>query len=390
MSGSLKIELIFPKIVPASTKFQKTISKRAYPKTTLDLTVNFQKRTEFDRRFIHFGHDWSFQSGKTQKWNLSLLNAKFVRLNKTDDFQERLNASGNLDVINSYTDHFSTIISAGYHVNNLNSDKRLLRKGKAKYHIYDFKAETSVSGILWDKGYDVFQQWGIVDIDTNELGQRLSFGVPYTEFVKFDLRFVTNFHLNKKNKLANRIMIGAVFPFGNSISVPYEQAFIAGGSNDIRAFEARTMAPGSVQTYADTNATSTQIGDMRLEYNIEWRFKMTSLLEGALFVDVGNIWNIARDGKDPADPQYFQFSSFYKEVAIGPGFGIRADFDFLIVRIDAAFPLHNPHLPAGERWWLSEKPIYDNYFTDPETGFLNDDYEAPHALRLNFGIGYPF
>lgn len=384
-----KIELTFPKIVPAGKRFQETVNRRAYPKTTMDLALNFQKRIEFDRTFIKLGHEWSFQQSKTQKWNLSLMNAKFVRLNKTQEFQDQLDASGNLDLINSYTDHFSTVMSVGYHLNNSDSDARKKKKNKGKYHLHDLQADIYFSGFLWDKGYDLFTDIGAFVPTTNELDQRLSFGVPYTEFFKFDVRYSNSIYLNKKNKIANRIMIGAVFPFGNSISVPYEQSFIGGGANDIRAFEARTMAPGSTPTYLDSNATSTQIGDMRIEANIEWRFQMTSMLEGAFFVDVGNIWNIAKEGQDPSGFEYFEFANFYKSLAVGPGFGVRADFDFLIVRIDLAFPLHNPHLPVGERWWLSDKTLYNSYFTNPETGEL-ENYESPHLLKFNFGIGYPF
>lgn len=384
-----KVELTFPKIVPLGKKWQETINRRAYPKTVIDVSLNFQKRKEFDRNFIHLGLKWNFQQSKTQKWQLSFVNFKYVKLNKTPDFQARLNASGNLDVINSYTDHFSTVMSGMYHLNNLKSDKRKSRAGKSKYHLHDLQIELFSSGCLWDKAYDLFSEWGAFTPAENSLGQRLSFGVPYTQFFKVDLRYSNNIYINKKNNIVNRLMVGFVIPFGNSISVPYEQSFIAGGSNDIRAFKARTMAPGSTQTYLDSNATTTQIGDMRIETNIEWRFEMTSLLEGALFVDIGNIWDIAKKEQDATEPKFFQFSNFYKEVAVGPGAGIRADFDFLIVRVDVAFPLHNPHLPAGERWLFNEKPIYKSHFTNPETGKL-EKYKSPHLLNFNFGIGYPF
>lgn len=188
-----------------------------------------------------------------------------------------------------------------------------------------------------------------------------------------------------------RTMAGMGFASGNSPSLPYEQAFFAGGSNDIRAFEARTMAPGSTKTYADSNSTKTQIGDTRFEANAEWRFEMTSLLEGAIFVDAGNIWNLRKGTVAADDPSVLKPES-WREIAIGIGYGFRADFDFLIVRLDLSFALHNPHLPAGERWWLEPKTTYASeiYFEkNPETNKLIN-YKSPHPLRFNFGIGYPF
>ena len=107
-------------------------------------------------------------------------------------------------------------------------------------------------------------------------------------------------------------------------------------------------------------------------------------------MDAGNIWNLKREGV-VSDPSTLLKSSSWREIALGVGYGFRADFDFLIIRIDLAFALHNPHLPEGERWWLSGKADYKNYFkTDSEFPDKIIGYENPHPLRINFGIGYPF
>ncbi len=378
-----KASLILPKLAPLPKKLQDQISKRSYPKTTLNLAVNFQKRAEFKRTLTQLGYEWSFQQDKVQRWEIALIEIDFVRLEKETFFQERLDLLNDPSILNSYTDHLTTILRPVYHYSNINSNKRDHR------NLHDIVASVDLSGfLLTPLIYNGLENSsGQVGLNLDSL--KSFFNVPYTQFLKFDLQYILSQYLNKKNKFVFRAIAGAGFASGNSLSLPYEQAFFAGGSNDLRAFQARTVAPGTVQTYADNNATTTQIGDLKLETNLEWRFKMTSLFEGAVFADIGNIWNIAYDGEDVNAPGIFQFDRFYKELSIGLGYGLRADLDFLIVRLDLAFALHDPHLPEGERWWLSDKTEYRSFFDVDINGDLVD-FISPHPLQFNFGIGYPF
>lgn len=379
-----KIALSFPKLVPFPKKFTSDFSKRSYPKTTIDLAVNYQRRPEFKRTLTELGYSWSFQQDKVQKWEVGLMKISYVKLEKEDFFIQSLLDQNNPARNNSYADHLTTIFSPVYYYNNTNSNRR------KNNNLHNIIASLDISGKLLTpliyNGLDAIG-FGKVGLDADSL--KNVFGIPYTEFIKFDIQYVASWYINKKHKIVFRTMAGMGIASGNSPSLPYEQAFFAGGSNDIRAFRAQEMAPGSVKTYNDPNATVTQIGDTRFEGNVEWRFEMTSLLEGAVFVDAGNIWNLRKDIYAIDDPSVLKSSS-WKEIAVGIGYGIRADFDFLIVRLDASFALHNPHLPAGERWWLTPKDSYQNdYFkTDADGKTLN--YIPPHAINFNFGIGYPF
>lgn len=378
-----KVSLVFPKLVPLPRSLQQQLSKRLYPQTVIDLEANYQKRTEFKRQLAGFNYKWSFEQDKTQKWEVSLVKFNFVKLDKEDFFEAKLQQINDPFLLNSYTDHFTTLFGANYHYNNYRSNRR------TKMHLHDLKLSASESGFIIGLLYQAVLNLGWSEGDINSGGLQQLFGVPYTQFTKLDGQYVVSQYINKKHKLVYRAMAGVSNPYGNSPSVPYEYSFFAGGSNDIRAFEARTMAPGSTKLYADTNSTQTQIGDMRLEANMEWRFEMTSILEGALFLDAGNIWNIKREGVANTDPGTFNLNTFYKQVALGTGYGIRADFDFLIVRFDLAFALHNPYLPSGERWIGQDKTAYKSYFEADENGDLIN-YKRPHGLRINFGIGYPF
>lgn len=387
-----QFSLSLPRLVGIPKKKEEGFSKRAYPKSIVDFNINYQKRTEFSRFLVEGGFLWSLHIPKTQILTIKWLEFKYVALQKEDFFLERLANLNDPFLINSYSDHMSSITSVSWSYSNLNRNER------TKNNFHNINVSADFSGIeLWNnvslltpliyKGLDNLNFSGVSE---NADGLREFFGVPYTQFVKLDAQYIGSIEINRKQKFVYRTLAGVGKAWGNSPSLPYEQAFFSGGSNDIRAFKARTMAPGSYKTYADTNSTLTQIADTRFEVNLEWRFEMTSLIDGAVFLDAGNIWNLKR--KDVvSDPSTLLKASSWREVALGIGYGFRADFDFLIIRIDLAFALHNPHLPEGERWWLSGKADYKNYFkTDPEKPNTLINYESPHPLRLNFGIGYPF
>jgi outer membrane protein insertion porin family len=373
------VQLTFPRLVPIPKKWLALSSKRAYPSTTFDISVSFQKRPEFDRRLAAFSYDWSFKVGKTQEFKLKWINLNFVKLDKMPEFELYLDTINDPFLVNSYADHFSLFNQVDFHFNNQRGDN------KGPNSVHDFKVSFIQSGAVLDA-----TGWAH-SIDTN--GIKSLFGVPFTQFLRIDNQYVFNWRIDRRRKIAIRFLGGMGWAYGNSPSLPYEQSFYGGGSNDIRAFPARTMRPGEMQV--DTLAPLTQIGDMRLELNLEYRFYITDILEGAFFVDMGNIWKVKNDPSTPLDDDgIFMFSTFWRQVAIGPGFGIRADFEFLIVRVDAAFPLHNPSLPAGERWWTTGKPLYTEYWDVNDNNQVDgaelDGYLQPHRLKVVFGIGYPF
>ena len=144
--------------------------------------------------------------------------------------------------------------------------------------------------------------------------------------------------------------------------LPYEKSFFAGGPNSVRAWKARSLGPGGTTVGTGTNFD--KLGDLQMEGNLEYRFNIYKMLNGALFVDAGNIWLRQPDAVKPlAD---FDATRFLSELAVGTGMGLRADFSFFIIRLDGAFKIHNPALPVGQRWAFDK------------------------GIVVNFGIGYPF
>lgn len=397
------VNITFPKLVPLPDAWTKKMSKRLYPSTDIFTTVNLQKRAEFSRRLAEFSHTWSFKETKTKVWKINLLNFKYVILDKQPFFEQSLQTISDPGLLNSYSDHFSTQIGGSFHYNNLNSDFR------KKDNIHDVKIGIVSSGGLVDL-YGIGKNAidSIAGPGGDSLGVRTFLGVPYTQFLKGDIQYIYNHALRNGNKLVSRFVAGIGYAYKNSVSLPYEQSFFAGGSNDHRAFVAKSMAPGGTRKYENDSLTQTQIGDIKIGMNLEYRFNMTESIEGAFFTDIGNIWMLKNKWSEDGDPAIFRWSSFYKQMAVGAGFGVRLDLDFLIIRADVASALYNPYLPAGERWFLQEKPqfwsYYDSYVNkNGTTIYYQDDnesgayekakdrpYSRPHFPKLTIGIGYPF
>jgi len=375
-----KLTLETPRLIPLSKKVQKTMSKRLYPVTTFALGYNFQKRADFTRNLTEFGYSWKFNEEKTKIHRLKWQSFNFVKLAKSEDFESLLNELDDPFLINSYNDHFSNKFEYVFNYNDQNVNKN---KGK------DFHQYFNISGMT--SGY-IFAKTGIGVNDVNADGLRQILGVPFTQFVKVDAdyRFYYDLSRAKGIGIAYRLLAGAGYAYGNSPSLPYEEGFFAGGSNDIRAWAARTVAPGGIQTWRDTSSTNTQIGDMRLEMNLEYRFQFNEVLKSALFIDAGNIWKIQDDASTSEDDLgVFSTDTFLEQLAIGAGMGFRLDFDFFIVRFDLAFPLHNPYMYQGERWIWESRDLYNAELSTLPESYVNT-LTSPFALRLNFGIGYPF
>ena len=204
------------------------------------------------------------------------------------------------------------------------------------------------------------------------------FGATYAEYSKFDFDVRHYFNFNSQSSaVAVRMIAGVGFAYGNSFTLPYVKQFSSGGSNSVRAFDARALGPGSykIPDSIAANSFTDQAGDIKLETNIEYRFPIVSIVRGALFVDAGNIWLRKEDPNRPGGT--FAGNTFTDEIAIGTGFGTRLDLSFLILRFDLAFPLHVPNLSENERWVLNKIDIG------------SPDWRK-HNLVLNIAIGYPF
>lgn len=188
------------------------------------------------------------------------------------------------------------------------------------------------------------------------------FGVEYAQYAKAEVDFIKHFPIAKQSSLAFRSFLGIAIPYGNSDNIPFSQSYFAGGTTDNRGFKAYRLGPGSSGSILDYNEAN-----MKITLNLEYRFPILGALKGALFTDVGNIWNVADNTR--FDEYKFKDLSSLKDVGLSTGFGLRYDFNFFVIRLDMGIPTYDPAQEMSNRWIKK--------FRIKETVF-------------NFGINYPF
>ena len=208
-------------------------------------------------------------------------------------------------------------------------------------------------------------------ITGNHQGQNKKlFGNIYSQFLKLTSEVIVYRKITETSLLATRFMGGIGCAYGNSRVMPYSEQFYIGGANSIRAFTIRSIGPGSYHQESDNKtAYLDQTGDIKLEGNVELRFKIMYQLNGAIFLDAGNVWLLRNDPKRPGGE--FKLAGLLKEIALGTGFGLRYDFGFIVLRGDLGIALHTPY----------KNPDKSGYYNIPK---------FKDGLRFHLAIGYPF
>ncbi|HJT73069.1 MAG TPA: BamA/TamA family outer membrane protein [Chitinophaga sp.] len=239
---------------------------------------------------------------------------------------------------------------------------------------YNTQADNRVHSIYLNGDLDYSGNLAGLFIPKNSSGSKDILGSTFAQFIRLSADARHYWKLTRKMTWINRLYAGYGIPYGNSSTLPFVKQYFIGGSSSLRGFRARTLGPGS---FRDTVSRflANEAGDVKLEYNSELRAKLTGIFNGAVFVDAGNIWLANEVPEKPGSE--FKTSSFLSQIAVDAGVGLRVDASILVVRLDLAFPLRKPWLPANERW-----VIQDIRFGDPDWRKEN--------LILNIAIGYPF
>ena len=331
---------------------QEYFPKYFKPKTTISFGFNFQDRPDFRRTLTNlgFGYDWR-QSNNIQHI-LTPISINSVKIYPDSTFKASIDLISDKRLKYQYTDHF--ILSLKYSFIYTNQEVNKNRN----FTFFRINLETAGNALnLYKK---------LFDDQLNADGDYEIFNLIYSQYFRIDLDIRRYIYLKNKNTLVFRTAMGWGMPYGNSKQLPYEKSFIAGGANDIRAWRLRSLGPG---TYSDTKIDNfDRIGDISLEFNIENRFPIYEILHGALFIDAGNIWLNKRNSQFPGGE--FLADKFLNQIAIGGGFGLRLDFNYFIVRIDAAIPFKDPSKAKDRQWVIANSGLRD--------------------FVINFGIGYSF
>lgn len=341
--------IFFPKFL--SPIKLKNFAKEYQPRTTLTVGYNLQARPIYTRQItlLTFGYNW--MKNKYEQHIFTPLTLNSVKVDPTPSFQEILEKETNQRIKNQYTSHLIFGFDYTYIFNNQNV--RFIKD------FFYFKANLQSSGNL----LSAFNNTSAIKTVDN---YHEILGIRYAQYVRFAFDFRYFKYVKGENQIATRLMVGAGIPYGNSTDMPFEKSFYAGGSNGMRGWQFRELGPGTFNNPDNLNIE--RIGDIQLEFNLEYRFPIYSFIKGAVFTDIGNIWTM-RENETFKGGQ-FKFNTFYKQLAADAGIGLRFDFSFFLFRLDAAAPMVNPAYPEGERWRISKLRFSD--------------------FILNFGIGYPF
>ena len=366
----LETSLRLPKFIVPFLKFEYFV-KKFNPYTTIMAAYNFQKLPVFTRTVANatFGYNWKAGNYKEHIFNPIQFN--IVKLPFIDPVFKAMILSSTYQT-GSYTE---VLILGGNYSFIFNNQKI---KNSRDYWFLRVNAETSgnflstiynLSGARKDSSAvqkDLSGSQKIVN-SYHFLGQ------PFAQYVRTDIDIRYNYKFNNVGSIVYRGFFGIAIPYGNSSAVPFEKQYFGGGANGIRAWQVRSLGPGSYNPHppGDTSIVFlNETADIKLEANAEYRFKLFWILEGAVFLDAGNIWSYI---DDPARPgSQFRFNKFYKDIAIGTGTGFRFDFKFVIARVDVGMKLRDPLLDGTSHWIMLNGP------------YRRDDF------TIVLGIGYPF
>lgn len=347
----ISTSLVFPRIVfPRMGKHEYDFPAT----TTFKLYADQMNRAKY-YKLLAFGGNatYDFQPKATSKHSITPFRLTFnVLRNPTEAFKELQEQNPALYI--SLRDQFIPAMEYTYTYDN----STLSRKRNPIW----WQTTVTSAGNVTSLVYRVFGQ------PFDEEGKKLM-GVPFAQFLKLNSEFRYHYRINKDQSIASRVAGGVIWSYGNATTAPYTEQFYIGGANSVRAFSARNIGPGGYPPNDQAKYTYiNHVGDIRMEANVEYRFRMVGDLHGALFLDAGNVWLMRKDENRPGGE--LTLRNFAEQIALGTGVGIRYDMDFLVFRLDWGIALHNPY-DTGK----------SGYYNIPK---------FKDSMALHFAIGYPF
>ena len=388
IGGDISLELprfVFP------VKFEKLIPKSMAPKTIFTLGTSLQKDIGLDKQIFTGIVDYTWESSKTKNHSFQLLNAQFIKnLNIESYFNIYKSEFNEIQYIaNTYfndtltTDgaigFIDTKIDANFEESNP-LEYKIIRNIRNRYNIitedvlvplmaYTFTYNNSEN--YKDTDFSFFRSrvgasgnlTTLLAKNRDANNKKMLFGIPIAQYVRVDLEYKKFWDVSEKTVLVYRSFFGVAVPYGNSKTIPFSRSYFIGGPNDLRAWKIYDLGPGSTKSGLEFN-----VGNLKFINSLEYRFNVINSINGALFVDAGNIWDISNASITASEAKFKGINSI-KEIAIGTGFGLRYDLSFILLRLDLGFKTYEPYLSEGDKWFKN--------------------YNLAHSV-FNFGISYPF
>ena len=317
------------------------------PRTEMKTSFNYQNRPEYTRNIASFSYGYTGQLGRSVYYQIYPLKFNLAKIfNISDSFNTTL--SKNPYLWDSFSDHIDMGVGGMiYHT----TDTDIVPKTTYHYVRFSFAMSGNVLSLFNN----------VLPVDDAH-SQHLIFSLPYNQYVKGDLSLGNTFRFgaNDGQALAIHFDAAAGYAYGNSYALPFEEQFYVGGASSMRGWQARTLGPGFSKVNSDFIIPS-QTANLKFEADLEYRFKAFWKIEGALFAEAGNIWDW---DTAPLDMLH--------SIAGDWGLGLRVNLDFILLRLDMGFKVHDPSRDEGSRWLTPDK-------------WLKSD-----GFALHFGVGYPF
>ena len=347
----LTLGLSFPRFL--SPFWNKPGMKISHPRTRLELAFDYQNRPYYCRNIFTTRWAYSWQQGARSSLVIRPVDINWIDVKSVDE--AFLSDIDNQYLRTSFESQLTAGLSASWVYNT--------QRSNFDQNVTVVRANLETAGNLLQGLEKLFSH------PAEGKGYYEIFGIRYSQYVRADLSASHKIDLGHKMALAGRLFGGVGVTYGNSMgrSIPFDRMFYCGGANSMRGWVPRTLGPGNKPEVHD-NTYPAQVGDVRLEANLEFRFPIWWIFNAAVFVDAGNVWYL-RDTEDNNPEEVFHFDNFYRQLGLNTGVGLRIDVTFIVLRLDLGIQLHNPGRPVGERWIHNFK--WKN-------------------MALNFGVGYPF
>jgi len=360
LSGNVSYEWRQTGGTAIEAKAEASLAFTKAPKVSV--SYQFQNRPdEFTRTIANAGLSYSLRRYNS-RWHhrFSLVDISYVYLPWiSDEFRAYFLQSSNM-LKYSYEDHF--ILGWGY-----GGSYTSFRKAQPLRSYVTFTYNVETAGNLLYGASHLFR----APVSEEDGAYRI-FNVRYAQYAKGDLSFTYHQIVNEKHRLVYHAAMGVAVPYGNAASIPFEKRYFAGGANSVRGWQVRSLGPGAYRGTGDRIDYNNQSGDIKLDLNLEYRWRVWSILELAAFTDAGNIWTI----RDYESQPYGVFSKdFLTQLAWSYGVGVRLDFSFFVFRVDFGVKLYDPsRIHYDGKMWR----------TAPNGLGWKDD------MTFHFAIGYPF
>lgn len=331
----------------------------------ISIAYNYQQRPdEYTRTIANAGLYYTIPHRPQSRWThrFNFLDISYIYLPWMSDRFRKDFIDKSSVLKSSYEDHFilDWSYSGSYTNYRSNSPTR-------SYINFNYTIETA--------GNALYGLAKAVKMSTNDAGSYTLFHIPFAQYAKADVNFTFHHIMAPAHQLVYHAGIGIAVPYLNANILPFEKRYFSGGSNSVRGWQARTLGPGGFRGADNTMVYDLQAGDIRLDLNIEYRWKVWTYIELAAFVDAGNIWTIRDYEQQPHG--VFRWNEFYRQIALSYGVGLRLDFSLLIFRLDLGVKLYDPSrlydALSGTQWRTVPNGL----------SWKND-------MTLHFAIGYPF